>query len=154
MVTIDDIAGAVKARLAAVSGQATTCPGGHWFDRAPDAPDGYPYDVFRVRSAQSTPTTGGGYVQIFTVELAGYCPIGDTGVNTQSVQQLFNDALVSSAAVTALQAVSLRNATEKILAGRLADEEGRYDRSQRQGRDVFVAGMTAELIVQGDRSVT
>ena len=152
MVTIDDIATVVAARLAAVVGASTTCPGGHWFGRGPDSPSGYPYDVFAVEAQAARATSGALYDQTFVVRLAGYCPIGDTGVNVQAVAQLFHDALVSIAANTAIRAVSLRSATEKVLAGRPSAARGEYDRSLRDGKDVFVTGLTAEIVVVGDRS--
>lgn len=137
-----------------MSGSATTCPGGHWFDRGPDTPADYPYDVFKVEAQAARMTSGSLYDQTFTVRLGGYCPIGDTGVDVQAVSQLFHNALVSDAANTALRAVSLRNATEKVLVGKPGVSRGEYAPTLREGRDVFIAGFTAEIVVMGDRSVS
>ena len=142
MVTLDDVAGIVKAQLAAQSGYNTTLPGGSWFDRGPDTPAGYPYDVFKIEAGLSELTSGGAYVQRFTVRVAGYCPLGDSGVNVQ---------LVSVAAQTALLAASLRNASEKVLAGVPSSARGEYAPTLRDGKDVWIAGLTVDLIVQGDR---
>ena len=151
MVTLDDVAGIVKAQLAAQSGYNTTLPGGSWFDRGPDTPAGYPYDVFKIEAGLSELTSGGAYVQRFTVRVAGYCPLGDSGVNVQLVSQLFHAALVSVAAQTALLAASLRNASEKVLAGVPSSARGEYAPTLRDGKDVWIAGLTVDLIVQGDR---
>lgn len=153
MVTVDDIGALVKTRLAAVTGQATTCPGGHWFDRGPDVPDAYPYDVYRVKAGRTGLTTGSLCIQTFIVDLVGYCPIGESGVNPQSVEQLFHTALVSDAAQTALLAYSLRNLTEKVLCGRVVQSEGKFDPDLRDAKDVFAPSLTVEIIVQSDRSV-
>ena len=153
MITVDDIAGVVLARLAATDPGNTICPGGHWFDRGPDAPAGYPYDVFKIEARPPRMTTGAPYDGVFVVRIAGYCPLGDSGVNPQAVEQLFHNALLTLAACTAMLALSLRNVTERVLVGRPSTAKGEFDRTLRQGKDVFVAGITVELVVQGDRSV-
>lgn len=134
-----------------MSGQATTCPGGHWHGRGPDNPAGYPYDVFKVDSQASNLTSGDLYDQTFVVRLAGYCPIGLSGVDANAVQQLFCSAFLTSTAQTALLALSLRNNDDKVLGARLSDVKGEYAQSLRDGRDVFLCGMTVEIIVQGTR---
>lgn len=154
MVTVDDIAAVVKARLAAVPGQDATCPGGHWFDRGPDEPSGYPYDVFEVEAGAVEQFSGAAYLQKFTVTLAGYCPVGGTGVDVQAVEKLFHDALVSEEATAALRATALRNATEKVLHAKTLRDSGEYEETLREGRDVFAAGLVAEVLVQGDGSVS
>lgn len=154
MVTVDDIAKVVSDRLKAVIGQDTTCPGGHWFDRGPDNPASYPYDVFRVEAGEAEQFSGAIYVQHFTVTIAGYCPMGASGVDTQAVEQLFHNALVSESATAALRSATLRNATDKVLHAKPVRGTGEFDETLREGRDVFVAGLVADVLIQGDGSVS
>ncbi len=145
----------VLTRLAAVASSSTTCPGGHWFDRGPDDPTGYPYDVFKVEAGAPKNSTGGLYSQVWTLRLAAYAPIGDLGASSvQATQQLFNNAFVSTAAITALRAISLRNASEKIVSAKIAAGRGEYAPTLREGHDVFLSGLTVEILVQGDKDQT
>lgn len=154
MVTPDDVAKVVLDRLAAVTSSSTICPGGHWFDRGPDDPAGYPYDVFRVEAGPARIVSEFYCFQSWTIRLAGYAPVGETGVTVANVEKLFLDALITDAANTALRAVSLRNTGEAVIHGLQSAAEGRYDPTLREGRDVFVAGLTAELLVMGLLSAT
>lgn len=155
MITWDDIAGAVIARQAAVTGYSTTLPGGAYAGRGPSTdPAGYPYSVAQIESGPAKSDGGNGYVQTWTVKLAAYAPIGDTGVSPQSVEQLFNNALVSATGIAGLRAASLRNAGDKILSAKLVPGKSEYVKELRQGRDVFVCGLAAELLVQGDKGTT
>ena len=157
MITADDIAGlVVLARTAAVTGYATTLPGASWYGRGPsNDPAGYPYDVFQIEPGPVKNSTGGGYTQVWTVRRAAYAPVGATGVDVNAVLKLYNDALVSTAAQTALRAIAMRNATEKVLRAKLvAGSPSQYARELRDGRDVFVAGQTVEILVQGDKDAT
>lgn len=156
MVTADDVAGlVVLARLAAVTDYETILPGAAWFGRAPDGPAGYPYSVFQLEAGEAKLSSGGLYVQAWNVRLGAYAPVGATGVSPLNVQKLFHDALVTEAANTALRAIAMRNGTEKVLHGRpLAARGGEFARELREGRDVFVVGFAAEILVQGNRSVS
>lgn len=153
MITLDDIAKVVKDRHEAVTSFTTIVPGGIRWLRHDDIPSSGIYIVFQIKGGPNRLTTGAGYVQIWTVDAAAYMPIGDSSTNAQNVEQVLHAALVTTGANTSLLAVSLRNASEKVLAGRVAGEQARFDEKIREGRDVFVAGLTSELIVQGDRSV-
>ena len=133
---------------------ATTLPGLAWVGRGPAGdPAGYPYSVAQIEAGQTRNTSGGLYVQPWTVRLAAYAPQTATGAEMQAVQQLFHEALASSAAHTALLATALRSATEKILRARVMPGKGEYAKELREGRDVFVCGLTVELLAQGDRGV-
>lgn len=155
MVTYDDVAKVVFDRQAADSGYAATLPGKAWTDRGPPGdPADHPYSVAKIESGPARNNTGDLYTQSWTVSLAAYVPVGHTGANVQAVRQLFHNALVSAAAITALRAVALRNATEKILSAKLVTGKGEYARELREGRDVLLVGMTAELLIQGDKGAT
>jgi hypothetical protein len=154
VVTVDDIATVVLTRLAAVAGHATTCPGLHWFARGPDEPAGYPYDVFQVEAGPARYTLGDFYTQTFTVRWSAYCPAGEVGVSAQNAEKLFADALLTDAANIALRAVALRNANENVLEGRQSTAKGEFAPALREARDVFLAGVTADLIVLGRTDLT
>lgn len=155
MVTIDDMGKVVTDRQAAVAGYSTTLPGKAWFGRGPsDDPAGYPYSVAQIEFGAAKNDSGGGYTQPWTVRLAAYAPVGATGVNPQTVEQLFNNALVSTAAIAALRATALRNTGDKIISSKLVPGKGEYAKELREGRDVFVCGLTAEILVQGDKGAT
>lgn len=153
MVTIDDVAGVVKARFAAVAAFATAVPGGAWLGRGPDTPDAYPYEVHQIEAERPELFGGSIFIQKFLVRSAIYAPVGASGVDPQAVQQATNTALCSDAANTAVQAASLRNATDLVLHARPAAVKGEFAPTLREGRDVFVCGTTAEILVQSDKSV-
>lgn len=154
MITPDDIAGAVFARVAATGGYATYLPGLAWFDAGPDAPGGYPYAVFKVEARPAEVTSGSAYVQAFSVRVAAYAPVGGSGVDVAATQQFLNTALAGDAALAALRGASLRNGSEKVLHARPVTPAGAFDRTVREGRDVFVCGLAVEVVAQGDRSVS
>lgn len=154
MITVDDIGKVVLDRLAAVTSSATICPGGHWFARGPDDPAGYPYDVFGVSAGGSRIVSGDFYTQEFLIQIAGYCPVGATGVTVANVEKLFYDAITTDTANVALRAVSLRNTGEAVLHCIIATVDADYAPTLREGRDVFVAGMSARMVVLGRLDVT
>lgn len=161
MVTADDITKVIQTELAAASGWATTIPGGSWFGRGPDDPSnggknangGYPYIVYQIEPGLTRLASGPAYTQPFNVRVAAYVGLGQT-VTPQAVEQLMNGALTSAAAQTALQGLALRNVTEKVLHGRPIDGKASYAHNLRAGQDVFLAGVSLEVLVQGDRSVS
>lgn len=153
MVTADDVADLVKARLEATSGYATALPGKGWWDRGPDEPS-YAYEVHTIEGGEKELFSGAAYLQPWTLSFAAYCPIGETGVNPQAVEQLLNSAFGTDAANTALQAVALRNATEKVLHCLPRVDSASFASTLRDGRDVFVIGAVYELLIQGDKSVS
>jgi hypothetical protein len=152
VVTLDDVAALVHARLNGTADSAQTCPGGHWFGRGPDEPAGYPYDVFQIEAGAAEQFSDSVYLQTFTVRLAGYCPVGAVGVKVDAVARLFKDAFVTDLAVSELRELPLRNRTEKVIHARPARDAGEYERELREGRDVFATGLTVELVIQGDSS--
>jgi hypothetical protein len=160
VITTDDIAGAVLARFAAVDPGWTTLPGKAWFGQGPDDPTaggttaGYPYVVFQVEAGTTQTYSGAAYSQTWTVRAAAYYQVGQTGAPTlQAVEQLLQTALASSAAQTALRSASLRNSGDRLLSSRpLESADSKYAPTQRQGQDVFLAGQSVEILVQGDRS--
>jgi hypothetical protein len=153
VVTVDDIAGAVGARLAATTGFTTAVPGGIFLGRAPATPADHPYAVIEVDPGDAEVFSGDLSVQRFEVRVGVYCPVGDSGVNVGTVEQLLNTALASSAGNTAMQGSSLRNATDKILHSIPVRPEGEYAPSLREGRDVWRAGVAVGVLAQSDRGV-
>ncbi len=151
MVTVDDIADILKTRVEATTGFATRLPGGWWFDRGPDAPDGYPFAVVKVEFGRPNSTSGSKYTQTATIRIAVYGPVGLTGVDIALTQQFIATAVMSDAALTAFRAASLRNSGDKIISVTPAAPRGNYDQAEYASRDVFVCGATAEMLVQGDR---
>lgn len=154
MITVDDIAGAVKARCDAVTNFTTAVPGAAWFGTGPDAPAGYPYLVFTVEAGEARVASGTAYVQAFVAKLAAYAPVGASGVNPQNVAKALDECFGTAAGQTAMKASVLRNAAERILHSRPLAPSGAFDKSRREGRDVFVVGAGYELLAQGDRSAS
>jgi hypothetical protein len=154
VITFDDIAELVHGRFATEDAGWLTAPGKQWTGRGPDAPDGHPYLVSQVEAGPEKATSGAAYTQGWTVRTAAYCPVGAAGVDIAAVEQLLNAALASADAMAALRAAALRNATEKVLSAKVVPGKGEYARELREGRDVFAAGLTVELLVQGDRSAS
>lgn len=156
MVTIDDIAGAVLSVLAADTGFAASVPGQAWFDRAPDTPAAYPYAVFHLHAAAAGQSFEAAYVQTFTLAVAAYVPQSTEAspADPPGVQEALFAALATQAGESALQGVALRNASERILHSRPVVPSGQYAQQLRDGRDVFACGLSVELLVQGDRSVS
>lgn len=154
MVTIDDVATIIANQLAAATGFSSAVPGGAWFDRGPDTPSGYPYVTFHVKAQPIGMCFDDVYFQRFHVDLIAYCPVGASGVNPSTVQEVLNAALVTETANATLQDVSIRNASERILHSRPIAPSGHYAQQLRDGRDVFACGLTIEILVQGDRSLS
>jgi hypothetical protein len=156
MITIDDVAGAVLSVLAVDTGFAASVPGQAWFDRAPDTPAAYPYAVFHLRAGAAGPTFEAAYVQPFTLAVAAYVPQSTDAApaDPAGVQEALFDALATQAAEAAFQAVALRNASERIMHCRPVAPAGQYAPQLRDGRDLFACGLTVEMLVQGDRSVS
>lgn len=154
MITTDDIAKIVTDRFTAVGSLGTDITGGAWYGRGSDPPSAYPYVVFQIEARETQVFSGSLCVQKFEVRAAAYIPIGDAGSDPNGVQQEMNTALVTAAAQTALRNAALRNGTEKILHSRPLSPDGRFEQRLREGRDVFACGVRAELLCQGDRSVS
>lgn len=153
MVTQDDVAALVLARTAATSGFSDAVPGGAWYDRGPDVPTAYPYVVFKIEPGPVESFSGDLHLKQFSVRAAAYCPVGQSGVNQQTVQQSLNTALVSTAANAWFQAQALRNATDLCLHGLPAGDGGSHARELREGRDVFTPVVSVDLMFQSDGSV-
>jgi hypothetical protein len=156
MVTIDDIAGAVSTVLAANTVFANSVPGQAWFERAPDTPASYPYAVFHLKAAPAGLSFEDAYFQAFTLTIAAYLPQGaeTSPADPPSVQEALFEALVTENANSTFQGLSLRNASERILHSKPLAPSGEYAQQLRDGRDMFACGLTVEIFVQGDRSVS
>ncbi len=156
MVTIDDIAGAVSSVLAADTGFSGSVPGQAWFERAPDTPATYPYAVFHLKAATAGLSFEDAYTQAFTLVIVVYVPQGieTSPANSPGVQEILFSALVTENANSNFQGLSLRNASERILHAKPLTPSGQYAQQLRDGRDVFACGLTVEILVQGDRSVS
>jgi hypothetical protein len=153
VITLDDVAALVHTRLYGAADGTAALPGGHWYERGPDEPVGYPYDVFTIEAGRAEQFSDSTYLQTFTIRVGGYCPVGHTGADVEGVARVFKDALATDLAVSDLREAPLRNPTEKVLHCRVVADEGEYDRELREGRDVFAAGLTVEMVFQGDSSV-
>lgn len=148
MITTEDIAGAVAPALNAQAG----LPGKAWPGRGPDEPAAYPYAVFTVTPDDAETFSGPKYVQKWRVRAAAYIPVGAPDpVSVADTLIALNTAL---ALTTSPVVGALRNPGEKVMSTRpvVADEE--YDPTLREGKDVLVAGVTVELLCQGDRSIS
>jgi hypothetical protein len=156
VVTIDDIAGAVSSVLAANTGFASAVPGLAWFERAPDTPAAYPYAVFHIKASPAGLSFEDAYFQTFTLTIAAYVPQGaeTSPSDPPGVQEALFAALVTEDANTFFQGTTLRNATELILHSKPLAPSGQYAQQLRDGRDVFVCGLTVEILIQGDRSIS
>lgn len=153
MITPDDIGVLLKARFAATSAFGTAVPGGAWFGRGPDTPDAYPYAVHQIEATPAVTFTADAYIQKFTVKVAAYAPVGDSGVNPNTVAQAMYAALCTTAAQALFQAAGMRNPNEHVLHARPVSPTGEFADKLRDGKDVFVCGLSVELLCQGDRSV-
>lgn len=147
MITTEDISAVVTPAIDA----QTAIAGKAWPGRGPDAPDAYPYVVFTVSASNAETFSGPKYVQKFRVKAAAYMPIGgDPAVDVGNTLKALCAALcVSGAPVVA----ALRNSGEKVLHSIPVTSEERYESKLREGQDVLAAGVTVELLCQGDRSV-
>ncbi len=154
MITADDVAKLVGDRLQATSSFVLSVPGGIWNQRANNTPSNYPYAVAKYTAAPPIASFDDVYCQAWTVQIAAYCPIGIPGLDPAAVQQALFAGLCTEAAMAALQATGLRNATEHVMHSIALPPTGEFDPRLREGRDVFVAGLSVEIMVQGDRSVT
>jgi hypothetical protein len=146
VITTEDIntwvAAAVNAQ-GAITGKA-------WPGRGPDAP-AYPYCVFFLHALEAETFSGAKYVQRWQVRAAVYVPIGaPSPISVATALAALNTALVVTAAAVV---GDLRNAGEKVLSTRPVTSDEKYAPTMREGKDVLVAGVTAELLCQGDRSV-
>lgn len=156
MVTVDDIAGAVSSVLTTNTAFTTAIPGQAWFERAPDTPPAYPYAVYHIKAANAELSFEDVYVQKFTLTIAAYVPQGSESSPSDppGVQEALSEALVTETANATFQGIAFRNVGERILHSILLAPSGEYARQLRDGRDVFACGLTVEILIQGDRSVS
>lgn len=155
MVTTDDVAAVVNGRLGAEASFVAAVPGGAFFGRGPDTPDAYPYGVFRVEEAAPAKVySGSAYTQAFRVNVGVFVPDGQAGSDPAAVEQALFAALGTAAAQTAAQASALRNAGERVLHCKPLAPDGKFDPALLGGRDVFLCGLTVEVLVQGNRGVS
>lgn len=155
MVTLDDVAGLVMTVLSANPASANPdVPGGAWLGRAPDTPPAYPYAVFDLKGGEKENFSGGIYIQPWVLSIGAYAQMDGEAIVPSEVEQALNEVLVTITAQASFQATALRNPNDKILHSRPIDDDGEFDPTLRNGQDVFIAGITAEILVQGDRNVT
>jgi hypothetical protein len=147
VITTEDINTVVVAALNA----QTAIPGKAHPGRGPDEPTAYPYVVFMVTPDAAETFSGARYVQKWRVRAAAYIPVGaPDAVSVADTLAALNTALaITAAAVVA----NLRNPGEKVMSTRPVMSEEKYEPTLRQGKDVLAAGVTAELLCQGDRSI-
>jgi hypothetical protein len=155
VVTLDDIALIVTNQLVNTNVFAAAVPGGNFYDRAPDTPTAYPYDSFTIATTPPDLAFGNVYIQKFQVAIGCYCPPSEmTEIDTATVESALWTALGTEAVSTALMTTPLRNLSERIMHSKPLPETGAFQPSLREGRDIFVCGLTVEIQVQGDRSVS
>lgn len=153
MVTVDDVAAIVGQQLDSTTSFASAVPGGVYNGRGDDTPSGYPYATFTITAQPRESCFDDVYFQTFRIELAVYCPEGQSGVNDAAVQQALFQALAIESATATMQTASLRNAGERVMGVIQVAPSGEYSPTLRSARDVFVAGLAIEILCQGDRSV-
>ena len=153
MVTINDVAAALMTRFAAATGYSAAVPGGTWFNRGPDTPADYPYTVFTIEAQDPLLTLEAAYFQDFIVTATAFCPVGDSGTNVATVEQVLFTALGSDAANTAFTSASLRNSGEAFIDCELAIPSEDYAEPLSSARDVAAARLSVRLTARGDRSL-
>lgn len=147
MINTEDINVVVAAAINAQSAIA----GKGWPGRGPDEPTAYPYVVFTVRAEDAESFSGARYTQKWQVRAAAYIPVGAPSAISvlDTVKALSTALVVSGAAVVA----ALRNSGERVMSTRPVTAEEQYEPNMRAGKDVLAAGLTAELLCEGDKSV-
>jgi hypothetical protein len=148
VITTEDINTVVAGALNAQSALA----GKAWPGRGPDEPGAYPYAVFTVRAGDAQTFSGTRYVQKWRVRAAAYIPIGAPSALT--VADVLAALAVALGITSAAVVTDLRNTGEKVLGTRPVTAEEWYAPSLRAGKDVLAAGLSVELLCQGDRSVS
>lgn len=146
MVTLDDIATAVKARCDASADFRAALPGGLHQDRGPDQPSGA-YAVFTL-ALEGEPEwfSDGSYLQGYVLRLTAYTTLGKTDEPTpQQVQLAMVAALNGSPATWD----ALRDGSVNICLPRGYD--GKHDPQLREGKDVFAAADQWHLLIEGTR---
>ena len=142
MVTVDDIAAAVKGRCAGSAAFVAAVPGGAYFER-PDEDAAAPYAVFGLDRADDPEfDSGGGYTQGFTLRMAVYSVVGTS--DPQAAQLGMADALNTSPTDWA----ALR--AGRVLHGLPRGYDGRFDPKLRNSADVFVSAAQWALLVEGN----
>jgi hypothetical protein len=146
MITTEDI----NVRVVAAVNAQGAIAGKAWPARGPDQP-AYPYCVFTLRALAAELIFGVTYFQHWEVSAAVYVPVGaPSPISVADALAALNTALVVKAAAVV---GDLRNPGERVMATRPVTSLERYAPHLRDGKDVLIAGVTADLICQGDRSV-
>lgn len=142
----------MKVATAALDAQ-TALRGKAWPHRGPDVPDAYPYVVVKVRPQAAETFSGSRYVQKFMVQAAAYIPLGPAAEGDPTREDAMKALAAALTTSTAAVVTTLRNAGERVLHAIPSTADERFDPRLREGKDVLVAEVTAELLCQGDRSV-
>jgi hypothetical protein len=146
LITIDDIAAAISARLIAATGYSASLPGQAWFRRASDPPPNWPYSVFLVEKAgDDEMLSDGDYLQGFTIRISSYYR---QGLDTPNAAPLF---LLSAINTAPTVWSPLRGAPANSILHCLPQAwDGKFDTNLRQGRGVFVPVGQWEMLTNGD----
>lgn len=147
MILTEDINTVVLTALNAQS----ALTGKAWPNHGPDAPTAYPYAVFVATPLEAESYSGPKYTQRWRVRAAAYVPVGAPSAISviDTLKALVTALGISSAVVVA----ALRNSGEAVRATRPVDGDDAYAPTMREGKDVLVAGVSVELLCEGDRSV-
>lgn len=148
MITPDDVSSLVGDRTAAVANYAAAVPGGTFFDRGPDAPSDYPYMVFKLEFGELVTTSGPLYTQNVRVRSAAYSVPGQG--SPQDVALALFECFGTVDANTAIVGTLMRG-NDKPLSCRAAISRGEFEKTLRNGQDVFLCGLTFDILFQGDR---
>lgn len=144
MITLDDLAAAVKSRLDAAPAVANALPGGTYFDRGPDQPAGA-YAVFTLeREGETEWFSDGSYLQGYVLRVACY-----------TCQGRGDPAAAQLALAAALNPQPVPWATLRagvVMSCLPRGYDGKHAPDLREGKDVFAAAGQWALIVDGNRT--
>lgn len=149
MITPDDVGKLIGDRTEDVSNYAAAVPGGTFFDRGPDDPAAYPYMIFKLEFGELVTTSGPLSTQNVRVRAATYSAPG--AGNPQTVALALFECFGTQAANLAIIGTAMRNGNDKPLSCRPAISRGEFDKTLRNGQDVFLCGLTFDILFQGDR---
>ncbi len=143
MVTLDDIAAAVKTRCG-VAAFTEALPGGLWLDRGPEEPTG-DYAVFTLEiDGEAEWFSDSSYLQGYKLRMVAYTVQGSAG-STPQAAQLAMAAAVKGSGPTGWAA--LREGRVNIVLPRGYD--GKHEERLREGRDVFAGAGQWFMLIEG-----
>ena len=141
MVTLDDIAAAVRARCDGSAPFTSAVPGKAWHERVEEGAAA-PYALFNIeRDGQPEFQSDGSFVQAYTVRMAVY---SDADAGPQAAQLAMAAALNADPTGWApLRAGSVMHCLPR-------GYDGKFDPKLRAAQDVFVSGGQWALLIEGN----